>query len=273
VGTRVVYEEFHNFGQLLETINGRPKNAIMEGRNDSETNSEYFTGTKSYKQACEMLGTGYIEILQRLEKSIAAQNKLNAKYTEELDRPRPSIKVQGYIPCIPNAIRNLPQSMISIDRKPIKRKTLHILYAETGSGAREAEWFIAAGAALLSAIEIIEKGGIQTKIDLCFFCGERAGEITFPTITIKNYGERYSLQKISFPLAHPSMFRRIGFKWLETTPDIRNDFSVGYGRAPTDEELERALGKRDNSTYLITTDWINRNDCSVEEILKKFEVI
>lgn len=41
---------------------------------------------------------------------------------------------------------------------------------------------------------------------------QTGNETTFPTVVIKNYGQRFDLQKVCFPLAHPSMLRRIGFK-------------------------------------------------------------
>ena len=102
---------------------------------------------------------------------------------------------------------------------------------------------------------------------------EEGGELAIGTVQIKNYGERYSFQKVSFPLVHPSMFRRIGFKWLETVPGITDSgFSFGYGRPATQEDLIREL-KPDRNTYLLSTEWIHDHNCSVEEILKYLEVI
>lgn len=268
----VIYEEFRNFDQLLSILNSRPNNQYMVNDHESRTNSKDFSGTANWEEACQMLATGYLDVIRKLKKNIAQQNKLNSKFVEEIDRPRPYIGVQGYCPCVPNAIRNIPQSMINIDRKPMKRKTLHILYSFGGSCMETTDWFINAGTALLSAVDIIEKGGIQTKIDLNFFPSFEGDEMTFPTICIKNYGERYSVQKISFPLVHPSIFRRIGFKWLETSPDISRRF-YNYGRSPQYDKLEEALDIQDPATYLISTYWINEHDCSVEQILKKFEVI
>ena len=271
----IVREKFSNFGELISITSARPNNKYMKNKHssmDEEYDNNGWHGTKNWKTACDMLGTGYLEILKSMKTQIDQQNKLNAKFVESIDRPRPSIGVQGYCPCVPNAIRNLPQSMININRKPQKRKTLHILYSIDGNGNRDTAYFTRAGAALLSAIEIIEKGGIQTKIDLNFMAIVSGNEVIFPTINIKNYGERYSIQKISFPIAHPSMLRRIGFKWLETSPDIQNTYS-GYGSAVPYEELEKALDIKDPKTYLINTDWIERNGYSVEKILKKFEVI
>lgn len=269
---RVIREEFRSFDQLLTTLASRPNNKHMRNDHSSQNDDEKWFGTKSYAQACEMLGTGYLDVVKRLQKNVAAANKLNSKFYAEIERPRPYIGVQGYCPCVPNAIRNIPQSMINIDRKPMKRKTLHILYSISGSCMRDTEWFIKCGTALLSAIDIIERAGIQTRIDLNFFSSTSDGQYPFPTIRIKEYGERYSVQKISFPLVHPSMFRRIGFKWLETSPEVDNSYP-GYGHPPSYAEMEGVLKIQDPATYLITTDWIDDHSFSVEEILKKFEVI
>lgn len=208
-----------------------------------------------------------------LRTDVKQKDKIQSKYQQITNHPIPHTAVIGFIPNVPNAIRNLPNSMISVDRKPQKRKTLQILYSMHGHCGRSQEYFSKSGAALLSAVNLIEKSGIQTKIDLAFMTAESGDEICFPTICIKNFGERYSFQKVSFPLVHPSMFRRIGFKWLETTPDITaHGFCHGYGRPPEYSEVLEAVGKR-KDTYYIDSAWINNHDCSVEEILKYFEVI
>ena len=269
---RVIYEEFRSFDHLLSTLASRPNNKYMSREHASQKDDYEWTGTRSYSHACEMLGTGYLDVVKKLQKNVAAANKLNSKFYANIDRPRPYIGVQGYCPCVPNAIRNIPQSMINIDRKPMKRKTLHILYSISGSCMRDTDWFIKCGTALLSAIDIIERAGIQTRIDLNFFSSSSEGQYPFPTIRIKEYGERYSVQKISFPLVHPSMFRRIGFKWLETSPGVDHHYDA-YGHPPSYNEMEEVLHIEDPATYLITTDWIDGHGFSVEEILKKFEVI
>ena len=57
-------------------------------------------------------------------------------------------------------------------------------------------------------------------------------------VKLKNYHERFNLQKMCFPLAHPSYFRRFGFKFLETFPKMTDDtFPHGYGRPLKHSEL------------------------------------
>lgn len=248
----------------------------MSGEHASDKNDSDFTGTRNYAEAVKLLQTGYSEAAKMLKTDVKQKDKIQSKYQRLTEHAIPHTAVVGFIPCVPNAMMNLPNSMISVDRKPQKRKTLSVIYIETGSAFRDQKYFTTAGAALLSAITLVEKSGIQTKIELGFFAGRRGndttGELAVGTVHIKNYGERYSFQKVSFPLVHPSMFRRIGFKWIETVPYSTRDFSHGYGVPPSHEDLLRELHLKPNQ-YLLTTEWVHEHDCSVEEILKYLEVI
>ena len=271
---RVVREDFRSLNQLMEVLHKRPNNSYMQGEHSSNRDEPSFFGTKNYAEAEKMLVNGYLEILGQLRDDVKAKSKIDSKYAEDLAHPIPHTAPVGYCPCVPNAIRGLPNSMISVDRKPMKRKTLSILYAMGANCDKSTKYFTEAGAALLSAIDIIEKSGIQTQIKLCFMPDESndSNELCFPTVIIKNYGERYSIQKISFPLAHPSMFRRIGFKWLETSPDIKHSYKNGYGRAPDYKKVEQSVAIEPN-TYLLSAESIHSMDCDVTEILQKLEVI
>ena len=269
---RVVREDFRSLNQLMEVLHKRPNNRCMMSSHSSNRDEPSFFGTKNYAEAEKMLVNGYLEILGQLKDDVKAKSKISSKFTEDLAHPIPHTAPVGYCPCVPNAIRGLPNSMISVDRKPMKRKTLSILYAMGANCDKSTKYFTEAGAALLSAIDIIEKSGVQTQIKLCFMPVEERNELAFPTVVIKNYGERYSLQKISFPLAHPSMFRRIGFKWLETTPDTKENYSNGYGRSPDYNRVEESVAIEPN-TYLLSAESIQRMGCDVTKILQKLEVI
>ena len=245
----------------------------MHGKDASITNDKSFSGTRSYEEAVKLLQTGYTDAAKMLKENITQKDKIQSKHANMTEHPTPHTAVVGYIPNVPCALMNLPKAMISVDRKPMKRKTLSVMYVVTGSCEKSTEYFSDAGAALLSAINLIEKSGIQTKIDLGFFAGKRSNELAYGTVCIKNYGERYSFQKVSFPLVHPSMFRRIGFKWLETVPDLKEtDFRYGYGTPPGHDTLVEQIHLEQNQ-YLLDTEWIHYHDNSVEEVLKYLEVV
>ena len=271
----VVREEFRSYSDLVEKLNSRKNNKIMKKEHSSQhVGNEDWYGTSTYSEAEKMIVNGYKEAVAKMKKRVENASRINSEQLRDVNHPVPHNAIAGYIPNVPNAIRGIPQSMISVDRKPMKRKTLHILYSVGGSCQEDRDYFEDAGIALLSAVDLIEKSGVQTKIDLAFFTGHREREATFPTVCIKNYGERFSLQKVSFPLAHTAMFRRIGFKWLETTPVITKDFTGGYGTPLSWQQSEEAYACLCSAdTKFLSCAWINSVDCDVHEVLIKLGVL
>lgn len=272
---KVLYEPFQSYSQLLETLADRKNNKIMSDCHSSNRRDDKWFGTRNYTEATKMLINGYGAVVDKLHRNVVQASKINSKFVSDIPHPMPQNNVFGFVPNVPAAIQNLPKAMIFNDRKPLKKKTLHIIYGVGGSCSESQSYFEDAGVALLSAVDLIEKCGIQTKIDLAFFLSYSGDEFPLPTICIKNYGERFSIQKVSFPLVHTSMFRRIGFKWLETTPLItRYGFKGGYGFPPNHAQSEEAVRQVLGSDgEYISNDWINCNGCSVESILKKLGVL
>ena len=124
---KVLYEPFRNYTELLETLNKRPNNSVMRNQHSSHRNDPEWFGTKNYEEAEKMVASGFPEAVNALKRNVEAQTKINSKFYNNVNHAMPHNAVVGYIPNVPNALQNLPQSMISIDHKPMKRKTLHIL--------------------------------------------------------------------------------------------------------------------------------------------------
>lgn len=269
----LIREDFGSFKDLMTTLEARPNNKFMRHEDSSRSGDKSFTGTSSWEEAVHLLKNGYPDHLDEIKKALNKSKKLTSKMYSKMPRPVPENHVFGFIPNVPNALRGLPQSMINIERKPQKRKTLSILYSIGGPCWRNTSDFIDAGVALVSAINIIEASGIRTRLQLGFMAATEPyfDEIVFPTVRLKDFGEPFSLQKICFPLIHPSMFRRIGFKYLETCPFCKCDYSGGYGRVPELDELEQHLNTKD--IYVLDTKWIKDTiDCDIEQILTKLGV-
>lgn len=242
----------------------------MQNENSSTSNGYDFTKTKNYEEAENLLTYGYTEVLEDVKKGIKAQEKLNPKYFNNANRFYYENQVAGCIPNVPNAIRNLPQSMILPNKKTQKTKSMHIIYAMGGHCGNSSEEWLKAGTTLLTVIKILELQNISIKLSCGLFTGESRGsnnEYTCASVLIKDFQDPLDLQKICFPIAHPSMFRRFGFKWLETNPDITDsNWSWGYGYEYRESENIRDICKFDKNTCVIKfTELKNRN---VEDLLK-----
>lgn len=267
----LVQENFSSISEALETINSRPNNHHMRDAHSSSESGSWFSGTSSYEEAVSLLKFGYTEPIVQVKEKLRENKRVSSKLYSSMPRPIPRNKVVGSVPNIPNALRGLPESMIAMDKTAQKRRTLSIMYGFGSSAGTDKNKLLKAGVALVSAISIIELSGIQTKLLLGFMPSQEGEEVVFPTIQIKNFGERFNLQKICFPMIHPSMFRRIGFKYLETCPLCKADFSSGYGCPPSLETLRELIDIP--QTKVINSNWIIANDFSVEKILKEMGTI
>lgn len=270
---KLIYEEFDNINEMLLTLNSRVNNKVMSDQNSSRKKSDDWSGTKSYEDAENLIRNGYVHVLDKIKAAVHKNSKYIYEHNKIL-RQRKNMPV-GFVPHIPNAIRNLPDSMVNIISHPVKEKTMTIVYCMSGSCSENVEHFIDAGAALVTAINLIELSGIQTRLLVNFMPAKSGDELVSPTLCIKNFGERFNLTKICFPLINPAMFRRFGFKWLETTPNIKErSFSFGYGSVPSIELLRENLSPLfRNNVYIINTKEIERLEYDAKEILKDMQEV
>lgn len=230
----VVKEEFDSIMSLVQTLRTRKNNRIMSGEDDSQrTGDEKFYGTKNYAEAETLIREGYTEILPKVKEQMAQmKKKMKADYAK-VPKIRPKNAIIGYAANVPNAIQGIPESMINAERFTQKQKTIEITYIMSINACDSKDVLIKAGIALLSAINILENNRISVKLNVSFCTTQSGREILMPSVALKGYAQRLDLQKLCFPLANPSMDRRIGFRWVETTPEMtERGFNCGYGRSP-----------------------------------------
>ena len=252
---------------MLYVLDHRKNNFVMRGRYESADNDFDFTGTYSYEEAKKLYREGYTEILEEVKNKV---KKIVVKYT--LDNSSKSNVVNeevGFIPNVPNALMNLPASMIH--RKPCQRKirTIKIMYFPIGCCCVNKNTFKKAGITLLAAIQIIELNKIGIKLEIGCKASSGSNEVIACVVNVKNFHERLNIQKLCFPLAHPSMFRRFGFKFNETFPALTDiDFSDGYGRSLSINQLRKYF-KFDKNTIILTALFIEDNlDNNVNKLIE-----
>ena len=267
----VYTEEFPSVNNLLKTLDCRKPNQVFVHESlSSESIEDDGYGwycTSNYNEAKKLITFGYKEHLDKIKHEMKVTAKKYNKF-QVVNKNAPHAEIVGYVPHVPNAIQNIPNSMINVHKVPQKQKTMHIVYTNSGNCGENSDFFINAGVTMLTAINIIEANGIQVKLDLAFVSAQERNEVAFPTVNLKNYGQRLDLLKICFPITHPSMLRRIGFKWIETNSFIKdNGWTIGYGRSLTDpDEIVKYLKKDDN--FVVSNYWIRSHNYDIEELLK-----
>lgn len=228
---KVNIEKFENIDKFLEGLK-RPINKIFSERRPNDLSSEKgdakFTGTKNLEEAFNLLKIGYKQPLAQIKEEMG---RTATERTESHPVFKQHLSVCGAVPLIPNSLLGLPNSMIDIRRVPIKSKVLNIVYdISITAGGNRAEIMLA-GANLLKLCNSLERNGYRINIfvsDLTTTADKNEAISFF--FKLKDSKQQLDLLKICFPLVHPSMLRRISFKWLETTPIAKDPaFCAGYG--------------------------------------------
>ena len=264
----IIKEHFNSINEMISVIESRQNNAIMANCHSSQTGDEDFTGTKSYEEAKELFRNGYTEILPQIKKGVAAE----MKRTES--RPRRYIEnnVVGYAPNVPNAIMGLPNSMILTRSVPQKIKAVSLVIGITENAGTEAEEFIKSGIAALGVVNSLELKGYRVNLKVAFYVAYKDNDRAFATVNVKDYREHLDLQKLCFPLAHPSMFRRLGFKWLETVSGLKSSgWNFGYGRQFDDLDFIKKNYLADNE-YFINLKLTRQNGYDPEKIIAALNI-
>lgn len=269
----IIIENFYSIESLLRTLRNRDNNSVMSSRNSSEGGTYEFTRTHSYSSAEYLLQNGYTEILPKIKSNY----KKNVRILSQnyVTKSRIQNTMVGGCPNVSRTLMCLPNNLMNREHVIRKSKTIDIIYSLSANYSVGAEIFIESGIALLSAIEILEMSGVQIKLSCCFFGAKETSyrycEYVLGSLIIKNYSDRLNIKKLCFPLAHPSMFRRIGFKFLETVPNITcKDFSFGYGRALTHDEL-REIYKDAKNTVVINSTFIASLGFDVTKLIQYIE--
>lgn len=272
---RLITESFDSLYELLYEVDTRPKNAVMQECNSSHKEDFDFTGTHSYEEAEKLAKYGYTELLPKIREGMKSCSKKIEKKVIKKERCLPQNMPVGYIPNVPNMLLGRPDSMINVIRTPQKVKVIEIIYIMDGNCGTDKQLWIDAGAIILEAIKFIERANIRIKLSVCMFFARSGNEVAISTVKIKDFGDKLDLQKVCFPIAHPSMFRRIGFRWIETHPDIEeNGWSSGYGRSLSEggKDLTEYI-KTPVHSYSISAHQIKKMNFDVVKVLNHFNCL
>lgn len=269
-----IVEKFESINQFMTAITTREENVAMQGCGHSKSGDKSFTGTKSWDEACDFLKNGWDQPLEEIKKEIG---QYKVKTNVSASRQRVSTGVVGYAPLVPNAIKGLPNSMVMAERVPQKVKAVSIVYnVNVHCGWTPAE-IQKCSITVLKIVNLLELQGYRVKLSIEIFSSKNDNDHLRCLVSVKDWRQPLDLKKLCFPLVNPSMFRRMGFRWLETVPNMRNEgFRCGYGspicsEKKYKEDVERAkeykvIGDND---YFLSAYMIKDSKYDVKEVMKQ----
>lgn len=227
VGTfvKAYVREFSSLNDFETYITNTPLNDTFRWTKlASVSGSEEFTGTHSYEQAVEMFKNGWESKAEELTKKLKViQNQvIDAQVQKVL------FDVVGFQASVPRYLQGIPTNMVNKKLVPIKQKIVTINKDISYNCGVTTEQIVEASIQTLQLVKRIEAQGIRVNLNLIW--GVKAsGSNEIVKIRLKSANERVNISKLAFPLVHPSMLRRLCFRYLEVAPTITHGYLYGYG--------------------------------------------
>lgn len=219
--------EFDSLSEFYDYITKTAYGIHFTGNNykASISGSESFTKTKNFEEAVTLFKNGWSEEAIKLTHLL----KEAVKDTQITTKARPTYSVQGYQCSVPRYLQGLPDSMINKKNIPVKQKIITINKSVSYNCAATTSEIEKESIKALSLINNIESQGYRCNLNVIWSVS--AGYTReMVKVRIKSANERINVTKLAFPLVHPSMLRRLLFRYLEVAPSVTSSYPSGYGK-------------------------------------------
>ena len=265
----VKYEEFSDIYAFEKALNVREVNTLFKNNQSSITGSMDFTGTKDWNEAQSLLNNGWAPKVEKIK------NELK-KFSIQVERDRNKIikSIAGFAPCVPNAIRGVPKSMLAVKTVPKKQRVVKLVINNTIKWSISSEKLMESGVLFLKLALLLEKCGIKTEILIVPKLSEVNCKVYGCSVKIKDYKQPFNISKMAYPIAHTSLFRRHGFRWWEVIDSPLPSEATEYGCSLVylnDYEKKEVLHKLNfdakDTIYLDFNDAVGA-DFNVENLIK-----
>ncbi len=237
-GFKVV--DFNSLGEFSDYIVNTPVNDAFKNMTlSSEEASESFTKTESFEQAMQLFREGWsVEAQDLVIKLAKAEKKAQAQSVN-----RRAYDVAGGFVSVPRYIQGKPNCMIRMKKQQVKQRVIDIYKSIDYSGSTEADTIIQESVKAMQIIKRVESMGYR--VNLYITMGTQTFKNTYRTIVnvkIKDASEKLNVSKLAFPLAHPSMLRRLMFRFTEVSPFTNSSrFVFGYGKVVKAQDMRESL--------------------------------
>lgn len=154
--------------------------------------------------------------------------------------------IVGFSPIVPNAIIGNPINMINSNIKAKPSPVAKIIIEKANNAGVNSEDMISFYAIIMALVDTLEQKGIRCEVWTSAVFKEDE-EVYLYKLKLKNFNQPMNTYKIQFPIISTDMFRRIGFRLLETNPDLR-DSGWTWGHGQTLIGKRTGYGLKDNGT-------------------------
>lgn len=255
---------FENLTELSHYITEKPRKS---GRcRSSEERDKDFTGTETWEEAFELFKFGDNELYKKFQDQRAKIN-IDKLLGNAVRKQKYVNRHYGCVPNVPAYLIGNPLNMINPEIGKISHKVINIFLSVGVPWHVEKEDIMRTGIIYLSVIELLEKAGYRCNLYAGVTASSTRAEYLY--VRIKTDREPLNIKKLVFPLAHPSMLRRIFFKWVEVN-DYDYDMTGGYGHNDGEDTIRCRMNELYKEDYIL---WTYNNITKQGHEVKKIEQI
>lgn len=228
----VEYDSLHEFYEYL--IHTPFNEAFCWAKHSSVDGDYCFTKTKNFSEAVELFKNGWSDMATKLVQKL----KVIESKIEPTMKPRNALGVAGYQAIVPLYLQGAPNNMVTKKMTPVKQKVITLNKSIDYNGGVSADKIIDESIKAMQIVKKLEAQGYRCNLNIVL--GTTAG---YPSkqfvvkVRIKSANEKMNVSKLAFPLVHPSMLRRLFFRFIEVYPNITKSFVCCYGSPATSNEM------------------------------------
>lgn len=246
-GYDVYHYDFETLHQFLNQSQAAEFNANVFDVHDpsSRGNSTSWAGTSTYEEAVELCQKGWSE---GFEKLVRLKKRIDEKVLSPIVKPRQVSDIVGYNPSVADWLQGNPLNMWNSAKKQIPIFINIYLNMAYNCGTDRDEIFNR-GIVVQSIVDALQDRGYSVRFKTCI-CVEYDDEMIFAVFKLKGEGEKLNIRKTYFPLCHPSFFRRLVFRLMETTPVRYRGWESGYGHPTNSRDLREIINPGPNDIVI-----------------------
>ena len=234
-GYKTYMREFGSLNAFYNYITTTPLNGTFQWEELGSVKNGYsFSQTYSFEEATELFKDGWHSMADQLVK------KLSVVKNQVVDTEVKKVlyDVVGFQASVPRYLQGIPTNMINKRVVTVKQKVITLDKDISYNCLTNTKQIIEASTQVLLLIKKLEAQGIRVNLNLIL--GVKAGytkEVV--KVRIKSANERLNISKLAFPLVHPSMLRRLFFRYIEVAPTVTKSYKWGYGKPLDGQELKQ----------------------------------
>lgn len=229
--TRVV--EYDSLNEFYSYICDTPFNeAFRWAKHSSVEGDKYWTKTENFEEAVRLFKEGWSDMATKLVQKL----KVIEKEIQPTMKSKQTTGVAGYQAIVPLYLNGIPANMVTKKMIPVKQKVITLTKSIDYSGSVSADQIVEESIKAMQIIKKLESQGYRCNLNIALGTSVK-GKSFAVKVRIKSANEKLNISKLAFPLVHPSMLRRLFFRWIEVYPEITKDFVHGYGSPAHSSEM------------------------------------